>query len=300
MIRLLLLSVAVAWAEKPPIPAGLDAYLPVPEDNPLTAEKVALGRKLFFDPRLSRDGTVSCATFHDPQMAFTDKRPVGVGIGGRVGNRRVPRISNRAYGRSFFWDGRAASLEEQVLQPIANPKEMDQTPAEAAAKVGLAVRELSRSLASYVRTILSGDAPFDRYMAGDRGALSEVQRFGLRVFRGKAGCTSCHLGPNLTDERFHNTGVGWPADQGRFAVTGTEADRGAFKTPSLRDAARAPPYMHDGSLATLADVIEFYDKGGKANPHLDAEIRPLGLTAEERAALSSFLEALNGTMRDGL
>jgi cytochrome c peroxidase len=302
MIRttLLLASAAVAWAEKPPIPAGLDGYLPVPDANPLTAEKVALGRRLFSDARLSRDGTVSCATCHDPALAFTDKRPVSVGIAGRVGSRRVPRIANRAYGRSFFWDGRAQTLEEQVLQPISNPKEMDQAPEAAAAKAGLDVGELSRALASYVRTILSGDSPFDRYLAGDRDALTEEQRAGMRLFRGKAGCTSCHLGPNLTDERFHNTGAGWPTDQGRFAVSGMEADRGAFKTPSLRDAARTPPYMHDGSLATLADVIEFYDKGGNANPHLDREIRPLRLTAQEKSALAAFLAAMNGTVRDGL
>jgi cytochrome c peroxidase len=302
MIRttLLLASVAVAWAEKPPIPAGLDGYLPVPDANPLTVEKVALGRRLFSDARLSRDGTVSCATCHDPALAFTDKRPVSVGIGGRVGNRRVPRIANRAYGRSFFWDGRAQTLEEQVLQPISNPKEMDQSPEAAAAKVGLDVGDLGRALASYVRTILSGDSPFDRYLAGDRDALTDEQRAGLRLFRGKAGCTSCHLGPNLTDERFHNTGAGWPTDEGRFAVTGAETDRGAFKTPSLRDAARTPPYMHDGNLATLADVIEFYDKGGTANPHLDREIRPLRLSPQEKSALATFLVALNGTIRDGL
>jgi cytochrome c peroxidase len=212
----------------------------------------------------------------------------------------VPRIVNRGYGKSFFWDGRAASLEEQVLQPIQNPKEMDLTLPEVKERTGLPVETVQQALATYVRTILSGDAPYDRYLAGDREALTPEQRAGLRLFRGKAGCTACHLGPNFTDERFHNTGVGWPRDEGRYAVTRAERDRGAFKTPSLREAARAAPYMHDGSLKTLEDVIDFYDQGGKPNPALDPEIRELKLTAEEKAALAAFLRALNGTVRDGM
>lgn len=283
-----------------PIPLGLDAYLPVPEDNPLTLEKAELGKKLFFDTRLSRDQTVSCATCHDPKLAFTDARRVAVGIGGQAGERRVPRLVNRGYGTSFFWDGRAATLEQQVVQPVLNPKEMDMKVEDAAARVGLDVPTLQKALASYVRTILSGDSPYDRYLQGDREALTEQQRAGLRLFRGKGGCTSCHLGPNLTDERFHNTGIGWPNDAGRFAVSGKTDDRGAFKTPSLREAARTPPYMHDGSLTTLAEVIDFYDKGGNRNPQLDPEIREMRLTAEEKAALLAFLQALNGTVRDGM
>lgn len=302
------LAVAVALAtlilgaaeKKLVVPAGLDAYLPVPDSNPLTSGKVELGRKLFFDKRLSRDQSVSCATCHDPAIAFTDRRKTAAGVNGREGPRRVPRIANRVYGKSFFWDGRAGSLEEQVLQPIANPKEMDLDVAEAASRVGLDVPALEQALASYVRTILAGDSPYDRYLAGDAGALTARQREGLRLFRGKAGCTSCHLGPNLTDEAFHNTGVGWPADPGRYQVTKVETDRGAFKTPGLREAARTPPYMHDGSLATLEDVVEFYSKGGQGNPYLDPEIRKLDLTAAEKAALIAFLEALNGKVRDGM
>jgi cytochrome c peroxidase len=296
----LMLVSALSHAQQIRVPAGLDAFLPVPDSNSLTAEKVALGRKLFFDARLSRDGTVSCATCHDPKTAFTDSRPVAVGIGGRAGERRVPRLVNRAYGATFFWDGRSTSLEDQVVQPITNPKEMDSSIEEAASRAGVDPVALRQALASYVRTILSGDSPYDRYLAGDRGALSEQQRAGLRLFRGKAGCTSCHLGPNLTDERYHNTGIGPPNDLGRFAVSGKAQERGAFKTPSLREAARTPPYMHNGSLATLEEVIDFYDKGGKANPHLDPEIRELKLTADEKAALAAFLQALTGTVRDGL
>ncbi|HEU0005352.1 MAG TPA: cytochrome c peroxidase [Terriglobia bacterium] len=291
---------AALGAAELPIPVGLDAYMPLPEENPLTREKVELGRKLFFDARLSRDQTVSCATCHDPKLAFADSLKVARGIGGRVGERRVPRLINRGYGTSFFWDGRATTLEQQVLQPVLNPKEMDMKVEDAAARVGLDVPTLQKALASYVRTILSGNSPYDRYLAGDREALTEQQRLGLQLFRGKGGCTSCHLGPNLTDERFHNTGIGKPDEAGRFAVTGKPQDRGAFKTPSLREAARTPPYMHDGTLSTLKEVIDYYDKGGNRNAELDPEIRELRLTPEEKSALLAFFQALNGTVRDGM
>lgn len=283
-----------------PVPAGLDAFLPAPGANPLTREKIELGRKLFFDTRLSRDGSTSCATCHDPKLAFGDRQKLSVGVGGRKGTRRAPRIINRVYGSAFFWDGRAVSLEEQVVKPISDPNEMDLHLDEAVSRVSLDAATLANALASYVRTILSGDAPYDRYLQGDRTALTDEQRLGLKLFSGKAGCTSCHVGPNLTDERFHNTGAGDASDAGRYAVTKQPEDRGAFKTPSLREVARTPPFMHDGSLATLEDVIEFYDKGGKANPNLDSDVRKLNLSAEEKAALASFLRSLNGTVREGL
>jgi cytochrome c peroxidase len=299
VVPLLLISQCVA-AQLLSVPAGLDAFLPVPEGNPLTREKIELGRKLFFDTRLSRDGTVSCATCHKPELAFSDTHKLSVGIGGRTGNRRVPRLINRVYGSSFFWDGRAATLEEQVIQPIANPKEMDMKVEDAAARVGLDSKTLANALASYVRAMLSGDSPYDRYLQGDPEGLTKQQLAGLRLFRGKAGCAACHLGPNLTDERFHNTGIGWPHEEGRFASTGKPEDKGAFKTPTLREAARTPPYMHDGSLAILEEVIDFYDKGGKSNPQLDPEMRKLNLSAEEKSVLIEFLRALNGTVRHGL
>ena len=283
------------------VPLGLDRYIPAPSDNPMSAESISLGKRLFSDLRLSRDQTIACSNCHDPQRAFSDAHPRAVGIAGKQGSRRTPRLANRAWGKSFFWDGRAKSLEEQVLGPIANPLEMDLDPAVAAVRVGLSKRQLQQALASYVRSILSGDSPYDRYLAGDAAALSPRQRAGLELFRGKAGCASCHLGPNLTDEEFHVTGVGSGADGGRFAVTGAEAERGAFKTPGLRDAARTPPYMHDGSVASLADVIRFYNEGGNRRvAGLDPELRPLGLSADEQEALAAFLEALNGKIRDGL
>jgi cytochrome c peroxidase len=282
------------------VPTGLDAYLPVPDNNPITNENVQLGRSLFFDKRLSRDNTISCATCHDPKLAFADMRTLAVGVDGRTGNRRVPRIVNRAYGKTFFWDGRVATLEEQVMMPIVNPNEMDLPLSEAPARVGVDLASLQRALANYVRTILSGDSPYDRYIQGDRDALTAEQKTGLQLFRGKAGCGSCHLGPNLTDERFHNTGIGGAGDIGHFAVSKSPPDRGAFKTPSLREVARTPPYMHDGSLATLAEVVDYYDKGGRANPNLDPEIRRLQLTAAEKKALLALLEVFNGKVSDGL
>ncbi len=277
--------------------------MPVPEDNPLTSEKIALGRKLFQDRRLSRDKKVACASCHDPQRAFTDGRTVAVGVFGRKGTRSVPSLVNRGYGLSFFWDGRTQTLEEQVLKPIQDPNEMDMTIEEAAGRVRLDRVALSQALASYVRSILSGDAPVDRYMNGQRDALPEDARQGLNLFRGKANCTACHLGPNFTDERFHNTGVAWREerllDQGRFVVTAKEENRGAFKTPTLREIARTAPYMHDGSIPTLDDVVEFYNRGGNKNPHLDSELHPQNLTAQEKQALLAFLKSLSGTVHEG-
>lgn len=272
------------------IPLELDLYLPVPEDNPLTPQKIEQGRRLFFDGRLSRDGTISCSTCHDPERAFSDGRPIAVGVFGRKGRRNSPALINRGYGRLFFWDGRVATLDEQVLKPIQDPNEMDLTLHEAAARVNLPPEEISRILASFVRSILSGNSPFDRYINGDRSALSAEQQAGLQLFRGKANCTACHVGPNFTDERLHNTGVAWRG--GQLADEG--AGRGDFKTPTLREIARTAPYMHDGSLATLADVIEYYDRGGNQDPGLDPELRPLHLSPAEKQNLVAFLRCLNG------
>ncbi|HET8550334.1 MAG TPA: cytochrome c peroxidase [Bryobacteraceae bacterium] len=290
------LSVA---AEQPPL--GLDAYVPAPGDNPSTPEKIALGRQLFHDKRLSRDNSFSCATCHNPERAFTDDKPLAIGVAQRKGTRRSPAIINRGYGRSFFWDGRTSVLEEQVLLPIVNPVEMDLSLDEIPGRTGLDAKTVASALATYVRSILAGDSPFDRYIAGDRSALSDSARRGLALFRGKGNCATCHVGPNLTDEKFHNTGVGWNgasfSDRGRAGVSGRREDEGAFKTPTLREVARRAPYMHDGRLATLEEVIAFYDEGGTRNPSLDSEIRPLRLKEQEKADLLAFLHALTGTVR---
>ena len=285
------------------IPLGLDLYLPVPENNPITSEKVALGRQLFFDRRLSRDGTVSCATCHNPNRAFSTPVPVAVGLSSRQGRRNAPALINRGYGRAFFWDGRASSLEEQVIMPIQDPNEMNLTLDEASARVNLDATTLSSALASYVRTILSGDSPYDRFVNGDRKALSSEQQSGLGIFRGKGNCTACHVGPNFTDEGFHNTGVAWRdgqiADEGRFAVSARPGDHAAFKTPTLREIASTAPYMHDGSISTLEGVVDFYSDGGRKNPYLDPEIRPRNFTSEEKRALVAFLHSFTGKVHEG-
>ena len=296
MIRLLLAAALV-------IPLGLDLYMPVPEENPMTADKIELGRRLFNDRRLSRDGSTACVTCHDPARAFSDGRPLAIGVFGRVGRRHAPALINRGYGRAFFWDARSSSLEEQVLKPIQDPNEMDLTLDEASKRVSLDANDMSWALASYVRSILSGDAPFDRFVNGNRTALNAEQQLGLQVFRGKGNCTACHVGPTFSDERPHNTGVAW-----RASTTGGQAgellDRGAsdgrFKTPTLREVAGTGPYMHDGSLARLEDVVDLYDRGGRPNPYLDAELRPLHLTDAEKTSLVAFLHALSGTLVDGL
>ena len=298
MIRAAIYALLAASVAQAQVPLGLDAYLPVPEGNPLTLQKIVLGQKLFFDKRLSRDGSIACASCHDPKLAFSDARPVALGIAGRKGIRRSPRIANRAYGKSFFWDGRATTLEEQVGGPIANPLEMDLPVADAASRVGLSEPELRRALASYVRTILAGDSPFDQFVAGDRAALNAQAQEGLKIFRGKGGCIACHLGPNLTDERFHNTGVG-TGDEGRAKVSGKPEDSASFKTPSLREVGSTPPYMHDGSVPTLDDVVEHYNRGGRANPYLDPELHELQLTNADKRALVAFLKSLSGTIREG-
>jgi cytochrome c peroxidase len=277
------------------VPLGLDGYMPVPDDDPLTGEKIALGRRLFFDVRLSADGTRSCGSCHDPDKAFTDGRRVSVGVFGRTGMRNAPTLINRGYGAAFFWDGRVRTLEEQVLKPIEDANEMDLPVTDAASRVGLTPDDLSRALASYVRSILSGNSPYDRFVNGERTALSAEQQAGLQIFRGKGNCTACHVGPNFTDERMHNTGIAWR--DGHLADPGAGA--GTFKTPTLREIAHTAPYMHDGSLATLEAVVDFYDDGGRPNPHIDPEIHPLHLSVEEKQALVAFLRSLSGSIQEG-
>jgi cytochrome c peroxidase len=290
------------------IPLGLDLYMPVPEDNPITIEKIDLGRRLFNDRRLSRDGTVACASCHNADHAFASHEVMSVGVLGRRGRRNAPALINRGWGRSFSWDGRVASLEEQVLKPIEDPNEMDLSIDEASARVGVTRDDMSRAMASYIRSILSGNTPYDRYIDGDRTALSADAQAGLKLFRSKGNCTACHVGPTFTDERFHNTGIAWARppgepgaaaafrDEGRAGVTGRAEDRGAFKTPTLREVDRSAPYMHDGSLASLDDVVDYYDRGGNTHALLDQELRPIGLTGPEKHALVAFLRSLSGTM----
>jgi cytochrome c peroxidase len=274
------------------IPLGLDLYMPVPEGNPITAEKIERGRRLFSDPRLSRDRSISCASCHHPERAFSDAHSVAIGVSGRHATRNAPALINRGYGRAFFWDARVATLEQQVLRPIQDPNEMDLPISEAANRVGLSPDDLSNALATFVRSILSGNSPFDRFVSGDRAALSEEEQRGLAVFRSQGNCTACHVGPNFTDEKLHNTGAAWK----NGALSDVGGGAGNFKTPTVREVARTAPYMHDGSLPRLEDVVAFYDAGGRPNPNLDPEIHPLGLTADDRRALVAFLGSLTGTV----
>ncbi len=294
------------------VPLGLDAIITVPDDNPLTPEKAALGRRLFADPILSLDRTRSCAFCHRPEKAFADTTRLSSGVRNRHVSRNAPTLLNRAYGKAFFWDGRAATLEAGVLLPVENPDELALPLAALVARLRAAPRyralfrrafpthEITRStvgqaLASYVRTLRSGDTPADRYVVGDTTALSAAERRGRALFLGRGNCADCHSGPTFSDERFHNTGIATgTADEGRYAITRDSADRGRFKTPTLREIVRTAPYMHDGSIPTLERVVDFYDGGGRANPNLDQEIHPLRLSAAEKSDLIAFLRALGG------
>jgi cytochrome c peroxidase len=337
-------SVAYAAGPVTALPLGLPAdlwALLVPPENPVTPEKVALGRRLYFDTRLSADGSVSCATCHDPAKGFSDGRKVAIGIGGKSGARNSPTVLNSVFNEFQFWDGRANGLEDQAKGPMVNPLEMGMASHEvvsaAVAKVPEYRAEFQRlfgrepdidvivqAIASFERTVVSGNSKVDRFLAGDKGALSEAGQRGWVLWNGKARCNTCHaLGestPTLTDNKFHNIGVAAknrdfaslarraadvkdPAELafhpeftelGRFVVTRQPKDIGAFKTPGLRDIALTAPYMHDGSEATLMDVVNFYDRGGEPNPYLDGGVVPLKLTEQEKQDLVVFMESLTG------
>jgi cytochrome c peroxidase len=254
---------------------------------------------------------VSCATCHIPDLAFAGSDARAVGVRGQKNRRNAPTLLNIAYASAFFWDGRAATLEEQALQPIADPREMASSADDAVTRLRadasyvaqfraafgeqVTAQNLARALASFERTLLSGDSPVDRFRFGQVSDLNEDAKQGLWLFEGRGGCWRCHSGNTLTDGRFHNTGVSWGGgDLGRYEVTHRESDRGVFKTPTLRDVARTAPYMHDGSLATLEDVVRYYGRGGNQNPNLDKDLKPIDLTEADVRHLVAFLKALNG------
>lgn len=332
------------------VPRGVDPVawktIYIPPDNTLTPARIALGRKLYFDTRLSRDGTVACATCHDVSRGFTDNRPVSEGIGGHLGARSAPTVMNAALFETEFWDGRAPSLEEQAKLPIVNPIEMGQ-PNGAAAVAAIAedpayralfrkaygrapnYDDIGRAIASFERTLIFLDSPFDRFLAGDTHAISASAKRGWALFNGKARCASCHMlnpsNPLGTDNRFHNIGVsahdknfealarkglaalGQESDVraldrlalttdlselGRFMITRNRADIGAFKTEQLRNIGITAPYMHDGSMQTLWDVMDHYNKGGETNAYLDGGIEPLDLSEDEINDVVAFLFTL--------
>jgi cytochrome c peroxidase len=312
-------SFGVAQGEeyKLKIPFGLEeSAVVIPADNPLTKEKVELGRVLLFDKRLSQDNTIACASCHLAKFAFTDGKPVATGIRGQKGGRSAPVSFNRVFSSAQFWDGRAATLEAQSVGPFTNPIEhgfanydvmnakMMKIPGyrklfkQVFGDDNITTERVGMAIASFQRTILSGNSPADRFdQGGETGAIPEAAQRGLILFREKARCTKCHSGFNFTDEKFHNLGIGWDTntvDLGRYMITSNTEEIGAFKTPTLREIARSAPYMHDGRFKTLEEVVDFYNKGGVKNPHQDNLIVPLELTDQEKSDLVQFLRTLNG------
>lgn len=352
-LRRCLLVIAVVTASIPLVRAAGDTItlpkgLPkdlweilIPPDNPVTPEKVELGRRLYFDKRLSADGTVSCATCHDPEKGFADGKKVGEGIAGKKGARNSPTVLNAVFNEFQFWDGRALTLEEQAKGPMTNPVEMGMKDHDAVVAAVMkdpayaadfqkifgrpaTIDDIVAAIATFERTVVSGDSAFDRFQAGDPLALSPSARRGWMLWNGKARCNTCHpfaaSTPNFSDNKFHNIGVAARgrdfatlarkaasvadlqelafdpdfSELGRFIATKQPKDIGAFKSSGLRDIALTAPYMHDGSEPTLLSVVEFYDKGGEPNPYLDGGITPLKLTVTEKHDLVAFMESLTG------
>ncbi|MES1172557.1 MAG: cytochrome c peroxidase [Bacteroidota bacterium] len=281
-----------------------------PLDNPLTEARAQLGKRLFFEKRLSRTGDVSCGTCHRQEFAFSDANAVSTGVDRRKGTRNAPALVNLAWGESFFWDGRVRSLEEQAGKPIEHPDEMDLPLAEAVARIdadtdyatlfaaatGGRPTEVSlrQAIASFVRTLVSGDSPYDRHLRGDDTAFGEAETRGEAIFLSeRAGCFHCHPAGMLTNEGFFNNGTTVDGgDTGRQALTGRTGDLGKFKVPGLRNVAASAPYMHDGSVATLEEVVDQYMRGGRGHPATDAQVRAFSLTADEVTDLLAFLRAL--------
>lgn len=314
-----------AWEVANPVvplpapPLGIDkSFADLPEKP--TPERVRLGRWLFFDNRISADGTVSCSTCHRPEYGFSEPTPNSTGIRGQHGTRKAPSFVDEAWTLypNFFWDGRASSLEDQALGPIANPVEMGNTHQAMVQSLTaitayapyfkrafgddqITKERVTKAIADFERTVMSGNSPWDRWKKNrDEKAVSDEVKTGDALFFGAAGCNQCHLGDTFTDSTFHNLGIGWNpatktfADEGRYVVTKKDADRGAFKTPTLREVSLHAPYMHDGSVKTLRDAVLHYDRGGTPNPYLDPKMKPLHLTDAQVDALVKFMEALKG------
>jgi cytochrome c peroxidase len=300
-------------AALPKVPLGLPP-LPPTADNPMTAEKVELGKLLYFDKRVSKDGTVSCATCHDPKMAWAENDPTSEGIGHQKGGRNAPTVINAAYATSQFWDGRAKTLEEQATGPVENPIEMGHTMVavvDAFSKIpeyqerfqkvfgtGVTKEGFAKAIAAFERTVLSGDSPYDRFVQGNQNALTDAQKRGWEIFR--SNCSTCHTPPLFSNYRFFNAGVGMDKpnpDEGRKKVTGKDSDMGKFRAPALRDVAHTFPYFHDGSAAKLKDAVALMAGGGKDNPNLSEmlkSVREATLGPQDQKDLVEFLKALSG------
>ena len=309
----LLLIASAAHAERPAALADFErpAGVPAPRSNPVTPQKVALGQMLFFDPRLSGSGAISCASCHNPALAWGDGLPRGIGHMGTTLGRRSPTILDVAFGEPYFWDGRAASLEEQAKGPLGSKSEMNMQAEAAIGRIAampayqgafeqafpgqaISLDTIAAAIATFERTVVSGEAPFDRWVKGDESAVSQSAKRGFVLFNGKGNCAVCHAGWRMSDDGFHDIGLP-DDDRGRAAVApGIEQLEHAFKTPTLRNVSQRAPYMHNGTVATLAAVIDHYDTGFVRRPSLDTQMKPLGLTAEEKADLLAFLDTLTG------
>jgi cytochrome c peroxidase len=342
-----------AWLSDPLNHVPLDVKLPlglsagkipegVLEQNPMTKAKLELGRQLYFDTRLSSDNTISCASCHHPDHGYAFDSQFGIGVGGQEGNRNSPTSYNRILSTEQFWDGRAASLEEQAVGPIENPIEMGNTHENAVKTVseiegyklqfdavfddGVTIDNIGKAIAAFERAIVTGPSAFDyfeqlkpfaqfepedieedeelkaRYdqlvaMSEAKPMSESAQRGHALFFSERVNCAACHVGANLADEKYHNLGVGMDADEpdlGRYEVTKEEQDKGAFKTPTIRNVALTAPYMHDGSQKTLLEVVEHYNKGGTPNPWLSDKVKKLDLTDQEKQDLVAFMEACTG------
>ncbi len=301
------------------IAIGPDPYLrpdfaPSPKDNLPTQQRTELGKKLFFDPRLSGSDWISCASCHNPGLGWSDGLPRAIGHGMGALKRSTPTIVNVGFNNLQMWDGRFASLEQQALGPIQDKGEMNQDLGELVKELsaiegyrlsfdeaypgeGISGPTIGKALAAFERTVLCSESPFDRWRKGEKNAISESASRGFALFEGKANCTACHQGFNFTDNGFHNIGLKPAKDEndlGRFAVKKVTVNMGAFKTPTLRDVALTAPFMHNGLYRTLEEVVEHYDRGGDVTDNLSPNMAPLNLNAQEKADLVAFMRTLTG------
>lgn len=311
---------ATAKQQSVPLPAAAEQQhwklpaISMPVANRTTPARAELGKALFFDPRLSGSGATSCATCHNPSLGWSDGLKRAIGAGGLVLGRATPTIVNNAYNTQFMWDGRAKSLEDQALGPMKAADEMNTDMPfmlerlrstqgyvrmfdKAYPGEGISEETVAKALAAFERTVISANSPFDRWLAGDSRALTPSQWRGFKVFTDpqKGNCAACHNGPNFTDNGFHNIGVkSNSGDVGRYALRKIASMRGAFKTPTLRDIELTAPYFHDGSAATLNDVVEHYVRGGDDASNLSPDVKPLSLSDQEKSDLVAFMRALTG------
>lgn len=322
LATILVLCVGCAEQQIQPLP---DIYpnvpsnfppVPVPSDNPISPAKAALGRALFFERRLSSDGTIACASCHLPNRSFSDApNQVSRGVGGALGQRNAPTLVNVAYRTTLFWDGRASSLEDQAQSAFMHSAEMDADTLAVAALLrssayqglwiaafgdtAVTMRRTMQAIATFERTIISANSRYDKFVRGDRSALTHLEREGMDLFfSSRSMCSSCHNGPDFTNDQFHNIGLFHHYfDRGRYNVTREPRDEGLFKTPTLRNVALTAPYMATGDseaglMSTLEDVVEHYNEGGTAFPNKDKRVAPLNLTDREKLALVAFMRAL--------